>query len=163
MGTPLISLGNPLDPHKDNDTIKDIIEHFKNHPSIIKIRQNLSCTTLGPISLPLATKEEINKILKDIDTTKSCGPDKIPPKIAKISADILDTTLVNIINDIVLNNKFSENAKNANVPPIYKKSVRSSKLNYRPVSLLNIFSKVLERWTKDKIKPFVNEILTKFI
>ncbi len=113
--------------------------------------------------MPLATKEEINKILKDIDTTKSCGPDKIPPKIAKMSANILDKTLVDIINDMVLNNKFPENAKNANVPPIYKKSVRSSKLNYRPVSLLNIFSKVLERWTKDKIEPFVNKILSKFI
>ena len=148
---------------KDNETVKLIIENFKNHPSIIKIRENFPGTTLGTFSLPLATKEEINKILKDIDTTKSCGPDKIPPKIAKMSANILDKTLVDIINDMVLNNKFPENAKNANVPPIYKKSVRSSKLNYRPVSLLNIFSKVLERWTKDKIEPFVNKILSKFI
>ena len=58
---------------------------------------------------------------------------------------------------------FSENAKNANVPPIYKKSDRSSKLNYRPVSLLNVFSKVMERWTKEKIEPFANKILSKFI
>ena len=111
----------------------------------------------------MATKDEINKIMASIDVTKSCGPDKIPPKIVKMSADILDTTLANIINDNVLKNKFSENAKNANVPPIFKKAVRSSKLNYRPVSLLNIFSKVLERWTKDKMEPFVNEIMSKFI
>ena len=54
-------------------------------------------------------------------------------------------------------------AKEANVPPIFKKSARSCKLNYRPVSLLNVFSKVMERWTKDKIEPFVNEVLSNFI
>ena len=32
-----------------------------------------------------------------------------------------------------------------------------------PVSLLNVFSKVFERWTKDKIGPFVDKILSKFI
>ena len=64
---------------------------------------------------------------------------------------------------MVLNNKFPENAKNANVPPIYKKEDRTSKLNYRPVSLLNVFSKILERWTQEKIGPHVNKILSKFI
>ena len=105
----------------------------------------------------MATQNEINTILSSIDATKSCGPDRIPPKIAKMSADILDKTLADIINDIVLNKKFSESAKTANVPPIYKKSDRSCKLNYRPVSLLNIFSKVLERWTKDKMEPVIND------
>ena len=101
--------------------------------------------------------------MKKINVSKSCGPDKIPQKIVKMSADILDSTFVTIINDSVLNNKFPENAKNANVPPIFKNDDRSSKLNYRPVSLLNIFSKILERWTQEKIGPFVSQILSKFI
>ena len=58
---------------------------------------------------------------------------------------------------------FPENAKKANVPPIYKKDDRSKKANYRPVSLRNTFSKVLERWIKDKIEPFVDNILSRFI
>ena len=113
--------------------------------------------------MPLATQEEIKTILLNIDITKSCGPDNIPPKIVKMAADILDKPLVDIINDVVSKKKFSEGAKTANVPPIFKKSDRSCKLNYRPVSLLNIFSKVLERWMKDKMEPFINDILSKFI
>ena len=161
-GTPPTLLGDPSDPNRDFDTVKEIVEKYIDHPIIVKIREHKPCT-IGSFSLPLATKEEISKIMKDIDISKSCGPDKIPPKFIKISADILDTPLASIINDSVLNNRFYDNAKNANVPPIFKKDNRSCKLNYRPVSLLNILSKVLERWTKDKIEPFVNEILSKFI
>ena len=36
-------------------------------------------------------------------------------------------------------------------------------MNYPPVSLLNILSELLERWTKDKMEPFVNKILSNFI
>ena len=162
-GTPPVSIGKPDDPSLDKDTVKNIIDNFKNHPCILKIRENVPLTTTVPFSLPLATREEMNTILSKIDVTKSCGPDKIPPKFVKMSADILDKPMVEIINDIVLKSKFSERAKEANVPPIFKKSDRTSKLNYRPVSLLNIFSKILERWMKDKIEPFVNNFLSTFI
>ena len=163
LGASPNSMGDPSDPNRDETTVREILVRFKDHPSICKIRDHMSGTTFGNFSLPLATREEVNKIISDIDTSKSCGPDKIPPKLVKISADLLDKPLTTIINDIVINNRFSENAKCANVPPIYKKSDRSSKINYRPVSLLNVFSKVLERWTKDKIGPFVDKILSKFI
>ena len=162
-GSPPTSLGDSSDPNRDSDTVREIIENFSNNPIIVKIRENKPQTTLDQFSLPIATKDEINKIMKNIDVSKSCGPDKIPPKIIKMSADILDTTIVSIINDMVGKNRFPENAKTANVPPVFKKDDRSSRLNYRPVSLLNIISKVLERWTKDKMVPFINEILSKFI
>ena len=162
-GTPPTAMGDPLDPSKDAVTVRDIIEKFHDTPIISKIRESRLHFPSENFSLPLATKEEINNIMKKINVSKSCGPDKIPPKIVKMSADILDSTFVTIINDSVLNNKFPENAKNANVPPIFKNDDRSSKLNYRPVSLLNIFSKILERWTQEKIGPFVSQILSKFI
>ena len=161
-GNPPSALGDPSDPTKDRDTVKVIIDKFADHPIILKIRENKLLPN-ETFSLPAATKEEINKIMKNIDTTKSCGPDKIPPKFVKMSANILDATLANVINENVQKCTFSESAKHANVPPIFKKDDRSKKVNYRPVSLLNTFSKVLERWTNNKIEPFVNNILSKFI
>ena len=161
-GTPPFSLGTPDDASQDENTVREIIANFSNSPIIAKIKQN-RLINIDTFSLPFATRDEINKIMKNIDASKSCGPDKIPPKIVKISADVLDKTLVTIINDMISRNRFPENAKCANVPPIFKKDVRTNKLNYRPVSLLNTFSKVLECWTKNKITPFVNNILSKFI
>ena len=150
MGAPPTTLGNPYDSNQDEITVREIIDKFADHPIIMKIRENKLALGLGSFTLPTATREEVNKIMSKLDTTKACGPDKIPPKIVKISANILDSPIANIITANINSNRFSENAKNANVPPVYKKDSRSNKLNYRPVSLLNVFSKILERWTKEK-------------
>ena len=80
-----------------------------------------------------------------------------------MSANILDSPMAMIINENVSENRFSDGAKEANVPPPFLKNQPDRVSLTRPVSLLNVLSKVLERWTKDKIEPFVNEILYKFI
>ena len=120
MGHPPVSLGDPSDPCKDGETVKLIIDKFCDHPIIAKIRENYP--EMDSFSLPLATKEEINKILRNIDTSKSCGPDKIPPKIVNMSADILDKPLAKIINENVSRNKFSENAKKQ-MYPLFSKTM----------------------------------------
>ena len=58
---------------------------------------------------------------------------------------------------------FLENAKNASVKPVYKKESRSDKNNYRPVSVLNGFSKIYERFINDKLLSHVNDILPDFV
>ena len=57
-------------------------------------------------------------------------------------SDILDEPPTKVINTSIDNNKFCERAKIAVVPPFYKKKDRTLKENYRPVSILNVFSKV---------------------
>ena len=46
------------------------------------------------------------------------------PKFVKISADIIDCHIANIINKDISNNKFSENAETATVRPIFKNGDR---------------------------------------
>ena len=52
-----------------------------------------------------------------------------------------------------------ENTKVATIRPIYKKKSRNELESYRPVSLLNAFSKIYERYMHDSITPFVNNFL----
>ena len=59
-------------------------------------------------------------------------------------ADILDEPLTKVINTSIDNNKFCESAKIAVVPPVSKKKDRTLKEKYRPVSILNVFSKIFE-------------------
>ena len=56
-----------------------------------------------------------------------------------------------------------DNTKVATVRPIYKKKSRNELENYRPVSLLNAFSKIYERYIHNSITPFVNNFLSIFI
>ena len=47
--------------------------------------------------------------------------------------------------------------------PIYKKESRSDKNKYRPVSILNGFSNIYERFTNDKLLSHANDILSDFV
>ena len=75
----------------------------------------------------------------------------------------MDSHLMNIINNDLSNNSFSNEAKVATVRPIYKKKSRDKIENYRPVSILSCFSKVYEKFLLEKFKPFINTFLSKFI
>ena len=111
---------------------------------------------------PEATTEDINKIIQLLNPNKATGPDEIPLKIIKSAANVIDSHLAHIINKDLTENKFSENAKTALVRPIYKKD--SSKIkNSRPVSLLNGFSKIYERFLHDRLSNFTDKVLSKFV
>ena len=69
----------------------------------------------------------MNKIIKNVNTKKATGPDKIPPKIIRLSANIIDSRLMNIINNDLSNNSFSNEAKVAKVRPIYRISLKISR------------------------------------
>ena len=60
-------------------------------------------------------------------------------KFIKLSANVIDSHLANIINKDIDLNCYSESAK---IRPIFKKDEKTKVKNYRPVSLLNIFSKI---------------------
>ena len=91
-----MKLENNLDYINDPLITKRIIEKYKNNPSIKAIRDTF------PVKRKFKTEEtkveQINKILRNINSRKATGPDKIPPKIVKMSANIIDFHLTNIIN-----------------------------------------------------------------
>ena len=60
-----------------------------------------------------------NQIIKSLNINKAKGLDGISAKFVKISDDIIDCHIANIINKNISNNKFSENAKTATVRPIF--------------------------------------------
>ena len=112
--------------------------------------------------IPLATAEQINKIIKKLNADKATGPDKIPSKMVILSANIIDSHLAKIINYDLDNNSFSEGAKIATVRPIYRKSDRDKIKNYRPASILNCFSKVYEKFLQEQFKQFAETFLSGF-
>ena len=92
--------------------------------SIINIKNHIDSPSTR-FDIPTAKTEDINKIIKNINPKKATGPDKIPPKIVRLSANIMDSHLMNIINNDLSNNSFSNDAKAAAVRPIYNKSQKN--------------------------------------
>ena len=94
---------------------------------------------------------------------KATGSDKIPVKVVKLVAGIINSHLANIINNDLSDSAFSDSAKLASVRPIYKKDDRNKIKSYRPVSILNCFSKIYENFLNEQLLPFVNCSLSKLM
>ena len=143
------------------DIIDAILDEYKNHPSVKAIRnQNISKKLF---SFKEVEEDEIYKILLSIKHGKSTGEDKIPPKFVKATADILVKPFTKMINKSIKECFFPTRAKVATILPLFKCSERILKNNYRPVSVLSTFSKVLERVMKSQIVPFSDSFLSEFI
>ena len=67
---------------------------------------------------PEVTTEDLNKIIKSLNPKKTVSSDRIPLKIIKTDANVMDSHLAYIINKDLKENKFSENTKTALVRPI---------------------------------------------
>ena len=137
------------------------ISKYSSHPSVQKIKREFSIDK--EFELPYASAKDINHVMKSLNINKAKGPDGISAKFVKTSGNIIDCHIANIINKGISNNKFSWNAKTATVRPIFKKGHGTKIKNYRPVSLLNIFSKLYERFLHENLTNYVDTFLSKFI
>ena len=145
-------LGKCEDSAQDDATVDKIISKYSSHPSVPKLKMEFS--TDKEFELPYASAKDINKIIKSLNINKAKGPHGTAARFVKTSADIINCHIANIINKDISNNKFSENAKTATVRPIK---------NYRHVSLLNIFSKICERFLHENLTNYVDTFPSKFI
>ena len=134
--------------------------HSKNH-SIRKIRY--LCVPKNKFDLPYASTSDINKVIKSLNVNKAKGPDGISAKFVKMSANVIDCHLANIINNDISLNKYSKHVKTAIVRPIFKKDDRTKIKNYCPVNLLNVFSKIYEQFLHENLTNYVDKFISKFI
>ena len=76
---------------------------------------------------------------------KAVGPYSIPIFLLKILSEHIAAPLCDIINDSFSNGIFPDMMKLEKVIPLYKKNSAEDPSNYRPVSLLSVFSKITEK------------------
>ena len=96
--------------------------------------KSLKCIGIIPASwkhkkvFPKASIEDIPKIIKSLNSNKAAGSDRIPLKLTKAVANVIDSHLQYTINKDLKKNEFSENAKTTFRSPIYKKNDRPDQL-----------------------------------
>ena len=147
--------------------VRDIVNSYKNHPSIIKIKQVVNGSNVSDserFSFKTINESEIKDLLKNLDIKKASSIDTIPPKLVKLSADFLTPLLTKAINTSIAQNVFPENAKTASVIPLDKgKPNKNEMSNFRPVSVLNTFSKIYERVIQDQIVRGTEKYFSPFL
>ena len=98
----------------------------------------------------------VGKILKNLDVAKPSGIYQF-----KDGTPVIVIHLVNIINVLIKLDTFSPKYKIAKVKPLSKKGIKTKAKNYRPISLLPLISKVIEKSIHDQTQDYLkrNELL----
>lgn len=93
----------------------------------------------------VVSDDEVFKLLKDINVSKSTGCDGIAAVFIRDGANVLSCPVTYIVNLSLSKGIVPNDFKLARVVPLYKKGDKKFEGNYRPVSILPVFSKVFER------------------
>ena len=97
------------------------------------------------MKLKNTTTGEIEKIIKELKSKRSCGYDEITTEILKISSVFIVSPLTYICNRMLSTGTFLDRLKYSEIKPIYKKGDKTLIMNYRPISLLPVFSKIFKK------------------
>ena len=90
-------------------------------------------------------RDVVYKFLSNLDISRSRGEDQLPPLFLRKLATELTPSVFNVFRNIHKLDTFPEKWKLGIVSPIFKKEKKSEISNYRPITLLNIVSKCLEK------------------
>jgi hypothetical protein len=105
--------------------------------------------------IPCVDLSYVNQKLNSLDATKATGLDGIGAKFLKTAADVISKPLCSIINLSIKSGKFPTQLKQSKVTPIYKKGTKVDKNNYRPISVLPLISKIIEKHVSDHLKLYL--------
>ena len=100
---------------------------------------------------------EIENIISNLNPSKSIGPFSIPTKLPKILKTFVSGPLACLINCSFSSGVVPDNLKITRVILVYKKVIKSTVAYYRPISLISIFNKFLEKLMYNRLLNFLEK------
>ena len=97
------------------------------------------------------------KLLSKLNIAKSTGHDNVGARFMKDGRNYIVTPLAYIINLSLKVGVFPDDMKIARVVPLYKKGNINLESNYRPISILPVVSKIIERVVHDQFHQYLVE------
>lgn len=150
----------------NNETIKDpklISNIFNNYFIDLTNVENNNCKNTNQtlinnsIYLTPIDKIEIEKHIMTLNNTNAEGYDKICTKIIKACKKEISEVLAYLINLSIQSGIFPDRLKISIVKPLFKKGDKNLIENYRPVTLIPIFSKLFEKVMHNKLSSFLSK------
>ena len=155
------SIANALNKHFTRVPV-DISRSLPQPSQTNNFRNYLSGNYMDSIFFAPLTLEGLKKIVLNLNNSENGGHLGIPTKVVKSHADVICPVLLPLYNKCIETGYFPKDLKIAEVIPIHKNSDRNICNNYRPISILSVFSKILEKYIYSQLSSFVekHKILT---
>ena len=96
-------------------------------------------------SIPLISEREVLENIKPLPSNVATGLDGISSPLLKLIAPAVAPSLAKVINCSIINSICPAQLKLARVTPIYKQGSKTDLDNYRPISVLPVISRILEK------------------
>jgi hypothetical protein len=125
--------------------------------AVTAFTDTLPRSTLSSMQLNPVTTDEIASIIRELKLDASPGLDEIPSSVVKSVCFDIAEPLAAMINAAFHTGVFPKDLKCAKVIPVYKSGEKSSLGNYRPISILNTFSKVFEKAIVVRLSSFITK------
>ena len=103
------------------------------------------------------TENELEEAVKSLSKKKASGPDGLDVNIIISVYKIIKRPQLKIFNDSLLLGIFPQTTKIVKVLPFYKSGKKNLMTNYRPMSVLPSFSKILERIMYNLLYSYLND------
>ncbi len=172
-------MGNKSNSHKSNDIEKllysntiydnklDIANIFNQYfvnvgaalannlpPALVDFRSFLGPSNQNSIFLEQISTEEVCKVIKSMAGGTAAGDDGFNLELVKLNATILAQPLTYIYNLSLYTGIVPKRLKIAKVIPLFKKDDEKLPSNYRPISLLSVFNKIIEKLISKRLYNF---------
>ena len=118
-------------------------------------------TELNLSDIAIST-DEVASFLHNLDTSNASGLDGLPSMLLKNCAQQIAPSLCTLFNHSLKCGRLPLEWKSANITPLHKKHLKELAENYRPISLLPIVSKVLERCVYSQFYEHVSHLITPY-
>ena len=159
LGIPQYIEEEPISQDIDDPLMKAIVK-YRNHPSIVAIKGK--CDSGLSFSFSQVERDEIMKEINNLKKSKTIQSTDIHTRLTKKNCDIFCDFAFENFNSCVLTSIYPSPLKNADITPVFKKGTKTSKDNFRPVSILSNISKIYERLMFKQISEYFEPILSKF-
>lgn len=153
----------PAVAHIDPDTLNNFFADLgpstvKNLPKPIFTEYMSNVPTVKNSFVMLSTTpEEIVSCCLSLSPKKSCGYDGVSTVLLQRVIQSISFPLNHIFNISLQNGVFPDKLKVAKIVPIYKSGPVTELVNYRPISLLPVLSKILERLVYNRVIKYITK------
>lgn len=150
----LYSINRNVTP-KEREQKQAKIKNYLSEVGMTKLSENEHTTLESPI-----TEIEVRKAIRETQVGKSPGPDGLTVLYYKKYQDYLIPKLCAYMNDIGDKGEMSREALAANITVIQKEDKDATVCsNYRPISLLNVDTKLFAKVIASRMKQVIEKII----